>query len=200
MAESTKVTPYLNLPIQSGDDEILEAMKRPYNVAKYKKLVGRLRKSFLVHRNGLEANLAVSTDVIVGFPGETKKQFTNTATVFRAIKYDMAYIACYSQRNGTDSSKLADNVDLLEKKRREEEINEIIKTTALAHNKKYLGKTVDVLVDELRKSFALGKTRSYKTVKLGIAGNKVNPGDFVRVKITGAKPFGLAGTIIENGK
>jgi len=73
MAQCQKVTPYLNLPIQSGDDDILKAMARPYTVAQYKILVKKIRQAFKKYRQGLEKEVALSTDVIVGFPGENKK-------------------------------------------------------------------------------------------------------------------------------
>jgi len=196
MAQCQKVTPYLNLPIQSGDDKILAAMKRPYTVARYKLLVKKLRQAFKKYRRGLEAELAISTDVIVGFPEETKKQFQNTAKTFRIIKYDMAYIAQYSRRSGTAAADLNDNVSSKEKKRREEVINNAVKKTALAHNKKYLNKTVDVLVDALKNGYALGKTRHYKTVKFPISGD-IKPGDVAKVKITKVMAFGLLGKIQE---
>lgn len=198
MALSQKVTPYLNLPIQSGDDEILHAMKRPYTVKQYMKLVYNLRQAFRKYRRGMEANLAISTDVIVGFPGETKKQFNNTAKEFRKIKYDMAYIARYSRRPNTQAANLDDDITPREKRIREELINNILKKTALVHNKKYLGKIVSVLVDEIKNGTdALGKTRSYKSVKFGIKDRVIKPGMVVNVKITSAKSFGLAGKIAD---
>ena len=85
MSESEKITPYLNLPIQSGDNQILKKMNRPYTIDNYKKLVKKIRKKI--------PRITLSTDVIVGFPGETKKQFENTAKLFKEIKFDMAYIS-----------------------------------------------------------------------------------------------------------
>ena len=85
MAKSKKITPYLNLPVQSGDNKILKKMKRPYTVEKYKNIIKKIRKEI--------PNISLSTDIIVGFPNETKKQFQNTAKLLEEIKYDMAYIA-----------------------------------------------------------------------------------------------------------
>ena len=118
MAKSKKVAQYLNLPVQSGDNQILKKMNRNYKVADYKKLVGKIRKKM--------PNINLSTDVIVGFPGETKKQFENTAKLFKEIKYDIAYISKYSSRPGTAATKLKDNVSLKEKKRREKILREIL--------------------------------------------------------------------------
>ncbi|PIP24923.1 MAG: tRNA (N6-isopentenyl adenosine(37)-C2)-methylthiotransferase MiaB [Candidatus Nealsonbacteria bacterium CG23_combo_of_CG06-09_8_20_14_all_36_12] len=119
IAQSKKIAKYLNLPVQSGDNQILKAMNRPYTVEQYKNLVKKIRKKIP------EINL--STDVIVGFPGETKKQFENTVKLFKEIKFDYAYIAKYSPRSGTAAFKMKDNVPLEEKKQREKILMEIIK-------------------------------------------------------------------------
>jgi len=200
MAQCLKVTPYLNLPVQSGDNMILKAMNRPYDISSYETLVKKIRGAFKKYRKGLEKNVAMSTDVIVGFPGENKIQFNNTARMFKKIKYDMAYIAQYSPRSGTAAAKLDDNVSKIEKKRREEIINDIVKKTAFGHNKKFAGKTVEVLVDSTKNNyFGLGKTRHYKTVKFGI--EKTHPasliGKIVNVKITNAQSFGLIGKLLD---
>ena len=118
MAECKKVAKYLNLPVQSGDDKILKKMNRSYTIAQYKNLVKKIRKKI--------PDINLSTDVIVGFPGETKKQFENTAKLFKEIKYDIAYIAKYSPRPGTAAAKMKDNVSLKEKKRREKVLREIL--------------------------------------------------------------------------
>ncbi len=196
MAQCEKVTPYLNLPVQSGDNAVLKAMARPYTIRQYAALVKKIRAAFKKYRHGLEKEVAISTDVIVGFPGETKAQFQNTAKIFKLAKYDMAYIAQYSKRSGTAAAKLDDNVPLAEKKRRENLINDIVKITALNHNKQYVGKTIAVLVDIVKGKFAFGKTRSYKTVKFPIGRAAIKPGNIVNAKIITAMPFGLEGEMI----
>ncbi|MBA7680598.1 tRNA-2-methylthio-N(6)-dimethylallyladenosine synthase [subsurface metagenome] len=118
MAKSKKVAKYLNLPVQSGDNQILKRMKRPYTIKQYKDLVKKIRKEIP------EINL--STDVIVGFPGETKKHFANTVNLFKEIKFDMAYISKYSKRPGTTAFQMKDNIPLKEKKRREKILRELI--------------------------------------------------------------------------
>ena len=119
MAECKKVAKYLNLPVQSGDDKILKRMNRPYTIKQYKDLVKRIRKKI--------PDINLSTDVIVGFPGETKKQFENTVKLFKEIKYDIAYISKYSPRSGTVAAKLKDNVSPQEKKRREKVLEKTLK-------------------------------------------------------------------------
>ena len=179
MKEGEKITEYLNLPVQSGDDEILKKMNRPYTIAQYKNLVKKIRKKI--------PDIALSTDIIVGFPGETKKQFENTVNLFKEIKFDMAYIAKYSSRPGTAAAKLKDNVPQKEKNRREKVLTEILKKTALENNKKYIGRTVEVLM----MSADTGKTRTNKTVKVESKKNLL--GRFAKVKITSALPWGLKG-------
>ena len=186
MAIGGKITPYLNLPIQSGDDKVLKSMNRHYTVKDYKNKIKKLREKI--------PGIGLSTDIIVGFPGETKKQFENTAKLFRDIKYDMAYINKYSSRAGTAAAKLKDDVSIVEKKRREKVLTEILKETALKTNKKDVGKETVVLVNENRGDNYFGKNEHYKTVKVNSSKNLI--GQLVKVKITEAKPFILIGEII----
>lgn len=118
MAQAKKFSRYLNLPVQSGDDKILKAMNRPYTAKKYVELVKKIRKAM--------PDINLSTDVIVGFPGETKNQFENTAKLFKKIKLNIAYINKYSPRWGTAASKLKDDVSLAGKKHREKALQNII--------------------------------------------------------------------------
>ncbi|MBU2218969.1 MiaB/RimO family radical SAM methylthiotransferase [Patescibacteria group bacterium] len=122
--ECEKFSGSINLPVQAGNDEILKKMNRPYTIAHYKKLVRKIRKAI--------PNIKISTDVIVGFPGETKKQFQDTVKLFKEIKFNKAYISRYSPRPGTPAAKLKDSVPTAEKKRRWQILNEI----ANAKNKK----------------------------------------------------------------
>ena len=118
MAKSKKVAKYLNLPVQSGDNEILKKMGRPYTIEQYKNLVKKIREKI--------PNINLSTDVIVGFPGETKKQFENTVRLFKEIKFNIAYFAKYSPRLGTAAWQMKDDVLWKEKRRREKILREII--------------------------------------------------------------------------
>ena len=187
MAFGRKITPYLNLPIQSGDDNVLKSMNRYYTVKEYKNKIEKLRNKV--------PNIALSTDIIVGFPGETKRQFNNTAKLFRDIKYDMAYINKYSPRAGTPAAKLKDNVSTVEKKKREKILTEILKQTALEKNRKLIGKETAVLINENRGDNYFGKNEHYKTIK--IKSDKNILGKLVTVKITEAKPFTLQGELIK---
>ena len=205
MARSKKVTPYLNLPVQSGDDEILKKMNRPYTIKHYKELISKIRNAFKKYREGVEKDIAISTDTIVGFPEENQKQFENTANLYKEIGFDMAYIAQYSPRPGTAAAKLKDTVSKKEKTRRWKILTNILRNTALENNRKYTEKIVDVLIDESRivnheSRVFFGKTASNKTVKIHNSGfiihNSNLIGKFVKVKVTEALPWGLKGKLI----
>ncbi|MGC9048785.1 MAG: tRNA (N6-isopentenyl adenosine(37)-C2)-methylthiotransferase MiaB [Patescibacteria group bacterium] len=183
MVKCKKICEYLHLPIQSGDNQILKEMNRRYTVEHYKNIIEKIRKKI--------PDIAISTDIIVGFPGETEKQFQNTTKLMKEIKFDMAYIAEYSPRPQTAAIKLNDNVPKKEKEKRRKILTEILKQTAFEKNKKYLGQIVEILVDSEDKDNFYGKTRTFKTVKI-----KKSPfyqiGEFEKVKIISATPFGLA--------
>jgi tRNA-2-methylthio-N6-dimethylallyladenosine synthase len=206
MASCEKFTPYLNLPLQSGDDEILKKMRRNYTAKEYKNLVKKIRKVFKkirksIYKKGfpegfaLEDTISISTDIIVGFCGETKKQFQNTVKLFKEIKFDMAYIAQYSKRPHTLAEKFEDTVPKEEKERRWKILQKILEKFALSFNKKFVGKKVLVLTEEFKDGFLIGKSRHHKTVKY--EGEKDLVGNFVLVKIEKAFPWGLKGKLIE---
>lgn len=118
MAECEKLIKEIHLPVQSGDNQILKKMNRHYTTGQYKNLIKKIREKM----PGIE----VSTDIIVGFPSETKKQFQNTQKLCKDIKFSKAYISKYSPRPGTLAFKSKDNVSLLEKKRRWLILNKLI--------------------------------------------------------------------------
>ncbi len=120
IANSPKIVKYLNIPVQSGDNKILKAMNRPYTIERYKELVKKIKKKI--------PNVNLSTDVIVGFPGETKKQFENTVKLFKEIKFNIAYISKYSPRPGTAAFKMKNNVPWEEKKRRERCLKKLLQS------------------------------------------------------------------------
>lgn len=189
MSVGGHITPYLNLPVQSGDNKVLKTMNRHYTIADYKNKLAKLRKKI--------PHIAISTDIIVGFSGETKKEFLNTAKLFRDVKYDMAYINKYSKRAGTLAEKYDDNVSKEEKKNREKILTDILKKTALEHNKKYIGKEVTVLFNENRGNTYFGKDEHYKTIK--VVSNKNLIGKMAKIKITEISPFTLTGELNKNG-
>ncbi|MCX6762580.1 MAG: tRNA (N6-isopentenyl adenosine(37)-C2)-methylthiotransferase MiaB [Candidatus Moranbacteria bacterium] len=192
IAKSKKICEYVSLPAQSGDDEILRKMNRKYSIKHYKDLVKKIRKAYT---NKFPP--AISTDIIVGFPGETKKQFENTEKLLEKLKFDMAYIAQYSPRPQTLAWKLKNNVSKKEKERRKKVLTDILSKTALANNKKYIGKTIEVLADKRTTDSPqkyIGHTRTQKKV-IFFSNKKIPVGSFAKVKITKAKAFGLEGKI-----
>lgn len=186
IAECQKVTPYINLPLQSGDDKILKKMNRHYTASNYLKLVADFKSTI--------PNICISADIIVGFPGETKKEFQNTANVMRKAKLDMAYIAQYSSRPGTVAAKEKDNVSREEKRERENILTEILAQTALANNQKYLDKEVVVLVesqDKRNKNIYYSRTKNFKLVQFKSPKNSI--GQFIKINIQDATPWMLKG-------
>ncbi len=190
ISKHEKIANHLHLALQSGDDEILEKMNRKYKLKDYINIIEKLRQK----RSGI----SITTDIIVGFPGETKKQFKNTLSAFDKIKFDMAYISKYSQRPGTAAYKLKDNVKLEEKKLREKKLTTILKETAFSNNLKYLKQDVLVLIDGInRKGKLQGKTSSFKTVIIENSDDKSLIGQFKRIKIIKVREFNLIGKIYD---
>jgi len=189
-AKSKKITPYFNLPVQSGDDTILKMMNRPYTSKKYINLVKQIRKAFKKYKN---EDLFLSTDIIVGFPGETKKQFKNTKKLAKSVKFSMAYISRYSPRPHTKAFELKDDISNPEKKQRTKQIDKIIRKTALKFNKKFLNKEVECLITHKKKDWFIGKTKHYQTIM--IKSNKDLIGQFIKVKINKVESFRMFGNI-----
>lgn len=190
IANCKKVCRHIHLPAQAGDNEVLRRMNRRYTIEHYLELIEMIKDKL--------PGIALTTDIIVGFPGETRMQFENTLKLFEKVKYDMAYIAQYSPRPGTAAMKLEDDVPIEEKKKREEELTDVLRKTALANNKKYIGKKYKILVDKKnRRGHFTGKTDTYKNVEI-LNTNEIKEGligKFVEVEIEKADDFGLAGNI-----
>ncbi len=187
-----KIPPYIHLPVQAGSDTTLKRMLRPYTVEEYKKIIDKIKQSI--------PDVAITTDCIVGFCGETDEEFQQTVDLFKYVEYDMAYIAQYSPRPGTKAAKeMQDDVPQNIKKERENILTDVLKNTATEKNKKYLNKKTKVLVDSSKeedgKYFCMGKTGSFKSVKF--YSDRDMTGEFVDVKITETKAWGLYGEIEE---
>jgi len=188
MKKNKNICRQIHLPAQSGDDQVLAAMNRKYTVKHYLSLIKKLRAAMPA--------IGISSDIIVGFPGETRKQFVNTEKLLHLAKYDMVYLARFSSRPGTAAAKMKDNVTPKEKQRREEALNKILSQTAGKNNQRYLNKNIKVLVQEKNKRGEwLGKNEQFITVKIFGAADKNLQGKFVNIKISEAKDFGLTGKI-----
>jgi threonylcarbamoyladenosine tRNA methylthiotransferase CDKAL1 len=183
LMKSKKIYKFLHLPLQSGSDEILKAMKRGYTTKDFLEIVKNFRKNF---RLGI-----LATDVICGFPGETEKDFQKTVSLIKKVKPEILHVFRYSKRKGTEAEKLKDLPDRI-KKERSRILNKIWFEILKEKNKKYLGKVFPVLITEKRKDSFLARTNFYKAVIL----KEGNLGEFKRIKIVDAKPNYLVGESI----
>jgi tRNA-2-methylthio-N6-dimethylallyladenosine synthase len=186
IAELPKVCEDVNLPIQSGDDDVLRRMKRGYVVEHYRELIGRLRQRM--------PDVGLSTDVIVGFPGESELEFRHTLDMLDEFRFDVVHVAMYSPRPGTvAATDMVDDVPREEKRRRLHEVELLQKRVATQINARYAGRTVDVLVEGTAKGRWYGRTRTNKLVHFAsdqpLAGNRVD------VEITATEPWYLEGQL-----
>lgn len=188
ISDLKKVCNQLHLPFQSGSSKVLKEMNRVYTKENYLLLVDKIRKEV--------PNISFSTDIIVGFPGETEEDFEQTLDVVKKVKYDQAYMFIYSKRTGTEAAIREDQISDEIKKNRFERLLNIQNKICKEINLTYIGKIVEVLVESLSKndSYKLtGRTESYKLVHF--EGSKDLIGTFVKVKITEAKAWSLEGKI-----
>ena len=190
MAKYDNIMPYIHLPIQSGDEEILKQMNRKMLIKDYIDLVDYLREKI--------PDISISTDLIVGFPNESSEAFKHTIDLYNRIKYDNAYTFIYSKREGTPAAKIIDHVTLTEKKKRLYELDELVRKYAKEANEKFVGKVLDVLVDGVSKNNAkrlTGYSPQWKVVNFT---GDAKIGDIVKVKINEASRFSLSGKQVKN--
>ncbi|MBU0495728.1 MAG: tRNA (N6-isopentenyl adenosine(37)-C2)-methylthiotransferase MiaB [Chloroflexi bacterium] len=185
VAALPKVCEAINLPVQAGDDDVLHAMRRGYTVAHYRDLVARMRARI--------PDLALTTDVIVGFPGETDQQFQHTYDLLAQTRFDQVHVAAYSPRSGTAAARLPDDVQPEEKERRRVAVEELQTGIARTINATYLGRTVEVLVEDRHQGQWRGRTRTDKLVFF--ADEEDWPGRLARVEIIHAGPWSLRGQL-----
>ncbi|MBT7007675.1 tRNA (N6-isopentenyl adenosine(37)-C2)-methylthiotransferase MiaB [Candidatus Falkowbacteria bacterium] len=181
----SKLLNYLHLPLQSGDDDILKAMNRNYTARDYFRIVKKLRK--------FNPNIAIGTDIMLGFPGETREMFENTLKFYKKVKFDISFNATYSPRGGTASANLEDDVSQDEKRRRWHELHAVMMKIALEKSKKFIGKTVSVLIDKKTSEFCEGNSREMKRVR--VYDCDCNEGDLIDVEVKEAVEWVLKGTI-----
>ena len=170
-----KLCEYVHLPMQSGSDRILKAMNRPYSRERYRQIVDDLRR--------VRPDMYFSTDIIVGFPGETEEDFAQTRELFEACNYDMAYVFKYSIRSGTPAADLGDQIPDEVKERRNAELLAILEANSNRRNATLLGTTQEVLVEGPDKKGIgyMGRTRGNRIVHF--AANERLIGELVPVKI-----------------
>ncbi len=181
-----KVCPHIEVPIQSGDDVILKAMRRGYTVNAYRDLIARIRQRI--------PDVAIATDIIVGFPGETPEQFDNTYALLADLRMDVAHLARYSPRDGTFSArKLVDDVSDAEKTRRFRKLEELQEEIASEINARLLGKTVNVLFEAQKRGRWRGRTPTNKLVFVDSPHDLLGQERSVTIEWTG--PWSLIGTL-----
>ncbi|MFI5261171.1 MAG: tRNA (N6-isopentenyl adenosine(37)-C2)-methylthiotransferase MiaB [Candidatus Limnocylindrales bacterium] len=200
MAECPSVCEHLHLPVQSGADAVLHRMGRQYTVAAYLELVGRLRAAV--------PDISLTTDVIVGFCGETEAQFETTLDLLRTVGYDQVFAAAFSPRPGTPAARLADDVPAAEKRRRLTALLALQEELGLRRQRAWLGRSTEVLVDAIRPArthdhasaaagegvtWLSGRNRENRLVHL--AGPVELVGRLVTVTIEHAGPYALRGRL-----
>jgi tRNA-2-methylthio-N6-dimethylallyladenosine synthase len=184
VADLPKVCEHVEIPVQSGDDKILKRMLRRHTLAQYRELVAKIRERI--------PNVALATDVIVGFPGETEKQFMNTYDLLHEIRFDVVHVAAYSPRPGTAASRLPDDLPPQEKERRRKAVEELQGQIAGEINALLLGQTVEVLVEERHKGKWRGRTRTNTLVFF--EDERDWRGKLAQVQITWTGPWSMQGS------
>ena len=201
MAECPSVCAHLHLPVQSGDDAVLRRMGRQYTTEHYLERLARIREAV--------PGIAISTDVIVGFCGETDEQFRSTLRLLETVRYDQVFAAAYSERPGTPATRLADDVPAAVKRERLNELLALQESIGLERNREFVGREVEVLADALaparshdhdeasatpRGPQVSGRSREHKLVHL--AGGPELVGRLVTARIEHAGPYALRGSLV----
>ncbi len=190
IAKYDNIMPSIHLPVQSGNSDMLKIMGRRYTKEEYLNLVERIKTKI--------PNVAITTDIIVGFPNETEEQFNDTLDVVEKCKYDLAYTFIFSKRVGTPAYNMKDSVSLEEKEQRLYKLNELVNKYALINNQKLIGSIQKVLVEgysEKDNNLLMGYTETNKLVNL--TGDSSIIGEIVNVKIVDAKTWSLDGECID---
>lgn len=185
MARHPNIAKHIHLPMQSGDSDILKRMNRHYDLPKYMSIIDKLRNAM--------PDIAITTDLIAGFPGECSKQFENTLKAMREVRFDYAFCFKYSNREGTSAAELDDQVQESERLARLQEMIDLQREITLEKFKAKIGSVVEIYAESLSKKSDLdisGKTDDYKIAV--VRGDKSQIGSFIRARVVAA----TAGTLI----
>jgi tRNA-2-methylthio-N6-dimethylallyladenosine synthase len=186
IANSKKICEHVHLPVQSGSSRILKKMNRQYDKEQYLNLVKKIKDAI--------PNVALSTDIIIGFPGESEVDFQETLDLVRKVEYDSAFTFIYSKRKGTPADEMEEQIPDDIKHDRFNRLISVINEISAKKNKEYLGKIVEVLVEGTSKNDStklMGRTRTSKLVNFSGEFNSI--GKLVNVEVTGALSFSLNG-------
>jgi tRNA-2-methylthio-N6-dimethylallyladenosine synthase len=186
-----KLGEYVHLPVQSGSDRILRAMNRPYTRDVYLRLIDRLREA--------QPRLWISTDIIVGFPGETDEDFAATRDLFTTVGFDMAYLFKYSTRTGTPAAEMPDQVSAEVAEARHTELITLLEKRSMARHQELVGTMQEVLAQETARrpiGRLQGRTRGYRKVFFDAPSRLL--GELVNVRITSATVAALSGEVVAN--
>jgi tRNA-2-methylthio-N6-dimethylallyladenosine synthase len=185
------VCEHLHMPAQSGSDRVLAAMNRGYTARAYRDLVALARE--------LVPGIAIASDFIVGFPGETEAEFEETAALLRDLRFQNSFIFKYSARPGTAAAKLADDVPWEEKRRRNLALLDIQAAVNLGENRKFIGQEVEVLVEGPSRRDGSRLTGRLRTNQIAVfTGPESLAGELARVRVESATALTLAGTLVTN--
>ncbi|KZR59392.1 tRNA (N6-isopentenyl adenosine(37)-C2)-methylthiotransferase MiaB [Pseudobacillus badius] len=190
LAKKGNLMDHIHLPVQSGSTDVLKIMARKYTREQFLELVRKIKAAI--------PDVALTTDIIVGYPNETEEQFEETISLYREVGFESAYTFIYSPREGTPAAKMKDNVPMEVKKERLQRLNAVVNELSAEAMKKYQGQTVPVLVEGESKNnpeILAGYTNKNKLVNF--KGPKTAIGKIVNVKITEAKTWSLNGEMIE---
>lgn len=191
IAKYDNIMKYIHLPIQSGNDEVLRRMGRRYNSKVYLDLVKRIREKI--------PNIALSTDIIVGFPNETYEEFLDTIKVARLADYTSAFTFIYSPRKGTPAARVVDNVTYEEKVKRFKELVSSLEVDFKKHADEMVGKTFEVLVDgESKKDKNMLSGYAYNMKIIHFKGDESLQGKIVKVKVTESHVYSLIGELVND--
>lgn len=187
VADLPKVCEHFNMPVQSGDDRVLERMRRGYTVADYEQRVHRIRDRI--------PDVSIATDVIVGIPGESEEEFRNTVALLERVQFDVIHVAAYSPRPGTFADRnQPDDVPIEVKKARLQEIEAVHSESAARINRRILGETVEILVESEKEGRSTGRTRQAQLAHFDGSGKL---GALVEVTIDHVTPWSLQGRLAD---
>ncbi|RMF31636.1 MAG: tRNA (N(6)-L-threonylcarbamoyladenosine(37)-C(2))-methylthiotransferase [Candidatus Nitrosothermus koennekii] len=181
-----KIFKFIHIPIQSGSDKILKKMKRNHKAELFLDIVNRFRREI--------KDITIATDVIVGFPGESKDDFNATVSLMKEARPDIINIARYSARPNTEAREMEDKVDVKEMKERSSFMHKIAEEISLANNKRWLGWKGRIIIDEIGKNGVQGRNYAYKPIF--IKNESIELGKEVQVKVTKALPNSLIAKIV----